>query len=157
MREILPLILKKKEVKFIAVGKKPLNRNILPAGPNTEFTGYVPDMRPYFERAAVLAAPIRIGSGVRNKILEAMAMGRPVVSTSVGCEGLEVKDGENIFVADKPEEFAEKVILLLGNRSLRNNFIQAGLKLVREKYSWQKSCSKLEEIYNELRGNRTDA
>jgi glycosyltransferase involved in cell wall biosynthesis len=95
--------------------------------------------------------PHRIASGVRFKILEAMAMRLPVVSTSIGCEGLEVADGENILIADRPETFARKVVALLENEDLRNNLTEKAYALVKENYTWENVDKRLNRIYEILR------
>jgi len=150
-QDIFPHILKQKKVKFIIVGKEGKIKEFTKNEINVKTTDYVDDIRPYFQKASILVVPLRIGSGVRNKILEAMAMGRPVVSTSVGCEGLDVTDGENIIIADKPEDFAHKVISLLESPELQKKLIRAGRKLVEEKYSWENVCKKLENVYEKLK------
>ncbi len=80
--------------------------------------GWVADVVPYYQQSTVCVVPLRAGGGTRLKILEAMALGRPVVSTTIGCEGLEVVDGEHLFIADTPEQFAEKTVRLLRDRQL---------------------------------------
>ena len=77
-------------------------------------------------------------------------MGRSVVSTTIGCEGLDVTDGENIIIADKPKKFAEQILLLLQSKELQEKLAQAGRKLVEEKYNWGSICKKLEEVYEGL-------
>src|SRR5262249_39452877 len=92
------------------------------------------DMRPLLARAAVYVCPILEGGGTRLKILDAMAMAKPVVSTRIGCEGLRVEHGETIFVADAPQEFADKVTQLLENLKLRHQLGKAGRALVEREY-----------------------
>lgn len=99
-------------------------------------TGYVEDIREYLQKAAVVICPIRFGAGTRIKILEAMAMGKPVVSTSLGCEGIDVNPGQNIEVADEPGEFVLKTVNLLEDIMLRNKIGQEARILVEKKYSW---------------------
>ena len=98
------------EVKMTFVGTAP-PKEIAEAAKTdgqVRVTGFVDDIRPYIDEAAVMVVPIRIGSGTRLKILDAMAMGKAIVSTSVGCEGLNVNDGKDIVIADDPEDFADK-------------------------------------------------
>jgi len=99
--------------------------------------GLVPDIRPYLVRADVVIAPLRFGAGVRNKILEAMAMGKAVVSTTLGCEGLEVVPGVHLEVADKPSDFAGAVIELLQKPEKRTRIGYNGRGLIKEKYDWK--------------------
>ncbi len=105
------------------------------------------DMRPLLARAAVYVCPILEGGGTRLKILDAMAMAKPVVSTTIGCEGLRVKHGENILVADAPQEFADNVIQLLENKELRHQLGNAGRSLVEREYSWERIGQQLEKAY----------
>jgi glycosyltransferase involved in cell wall biosynthesis len=100
-------------------------------------TGFVEDMITEVSRAAVVAVPIRYGSGTRIKILEALAHGVPVVSTSLGAEGLGTVNGKHLLVADTPEEFAKSCMLLLRDHRLRSKLIGHGQRLVRESFDWR--------------------
>lgn len=104
--------------------------------PGVTVTGWVPDMRPHLEESAVAIAPLQIGGGTRLKILEALSMQRAVVSTSLGCEGLEVEAGKHLLVADQPQAFAQAVITLLQRPQLRKTLGDAGRELVEATYSW---------------------
>jgi glycosyltransferase involved in cell wall biosynthesis len=108
-------------------------------------TGYVEDVRPYFARAEIFVVPLRIGGGTRVKILEAMAMGRPVVSTTIGCEGLDVVHGESLLIGDTPQEFANAVVRLLQDKSFRDLLASRAAALVRAQYSWEKIGPKLDD------------
>ena len=101
-------------------------------------TGTVPDVRPYLAGAAVAIAPIRIGSGTRLKILEALAMRKAIVSTSLGCEGLSVMSGRHLMVADSAQTFAQSVVDLLQNAERSIALGNAGRELVEAKYSWRR-------------------
>jgi glycosyltransferase involved in cell wall biosynthesis len=105
-------------------------------GKTVHVTGRVEDVRLYYQRSNICVIPLRAGGGTRLKILEAMALGRPVVSTTIGCEGLEVIDGEHIFIADDPKEFAKKTLLLLTNQQIRKQIIQNARHLVETHYDW---------------------
>jgi polysaccharide biosynthesis protein PslH len=118
--------------------------------PDVVFLGEVDDVRPFMAVSALTIVPHRIASGVRFKILEAMAMRLPVVSTSIGCEGLEVIDGENILIADRSETFARKVVALLENENLRNNLTEKAYALVKENYTWENVGQRLNRIYENL-------
>ena len=100
--------------------------------------------------ASVFVAPIRMGSGTRVKILQAMAMGIPVVSTTVGCEGIDAKDNENICIADSPNLFREKIVRLLNDKNLRDRIAQGGRELVEKKYSHEILKKKLFDFWEEL-------
>ncbi|HHP7234600.1 MAG TPA: glycosyltransferase [Desulfobacterales bacterium] len=112
--------------------------------------GYVDDVRPILSSCDVFVLPLRGGSGTKIRILTAMAMAIPVVATSVGAEGLEVTPGENIFIADDMQQFAEKVLALLENGDLRNRMGNAGRRLVERRYGWQRIAADLNETYQGL-------
>jgi glycosyltransferase involved in cell wall biosynthesis len=101
-----------------------------------ELTGYVEDVRPLMREAACHIVPLRAGGGTRLKILNSWAMGKPVVSTSVGCEGLAADDGTNILIRDDPKQFADAVLAVLGDADLRRRLGQAGRATAEEFYSW---------------------
>lgn len=105
------------------------------------------DVRPWVARAAVFICPIVDGGGTRLKILDALAMGKAVVSTSIGCEGLRVKHGENILVADAPRDLACQVLRVLEDHSLRHRLGVAGRTLVEKEYSWERIAGQLEQAY----------
>jgi glycosyltransferase involved in cell wall biosynthesis len=102
-----------------------------------EILGYVEDLTPLFNSKAIAIVPLRYGGGTRLKIPEAMAHGVPVITTSIGCEGLDVTHDENILIADEPEAFAAHCIRLLESDNLRQRIVSDGLRLVKEKYDWQ--------------------
>ncbi|MBZ5544877.1 MAG: glycosyltransferase family 4 protein [Acidobacteriia bacterium] len=105
------------------------------------------DIRPWMARGAVFVCPILDGGGTKLKILDALAMGKAVVTTAIGCESLEVKHGENILVADTPEDFARQVLRLLGDEALRKQLGACGRALVEELYSWEVIGRHLEQAY----------
>lgn len=112
-------------------------------------TGFVDDIRPYVRQAAVVVVPIRIGSGTRIKILDAMAMGKAVVSTSVGCEGLNTTNRRDIMIADDPCSFADSVIELLNNEGIRKQMEKEARQFA-EAYDWRRMVEKQEAIYRHL-------
>ena len=153
VNKILPSIKKRvPDVQFLIVGGNATKRvRQLGKGNNgIQITGHVNDILPYIDKAAVFVVPLRIGSGTRIKILEAFALGKPVISTSIGCEGLEVRDGENILIADEPNEFAKKTTTLLNDELFRKRLGDAGRKLVKEKYDWEVISEKIGELRNSL-------
>ena len=157
--EIFPLINRKVPgVTITIVGNRPPRELLRRASDQVIITGYVDDVRPFVERASVYVAPLRIGSGTRLKILEALSMKKPVVTTSIGCEGLDILDGESALVADEPEAFASRVIELLQNGGLRRKLMRGGYELVREKYDWRIVHQRLDQAYCEvLRSARVPA
>jgi sugar transferase (PEP-CTERM/EpsH1 system associated) len=108
----------------------------LPASSRVTFTGYVDDIRPVVARSSVCVVPLRKGAGTRLKILEAMALGTPVISTSKGAEGLGVESGKQLLIADEPAEFADHTIRLIHNSELRGKLAANAIHFVREKYDW---------------------
>ena len=100
-----------------------------------------------------MVVPIRIGSGTRLKILDAMAMGKAIVSTSVGCEGLNVNDGKNILIADDPEGFSDKMVWLLKNADKRVELEKNAIELAKT-YDWDLITQKQELVYQEVMGRR---
>lgn len=118
----------------------------LPLGNGAELTGYLDDIRPAIAQSWICVVPLQIGGGTRLKILEAMALGTPVVATSKGAEGLDVTPGEDILIADEPTEFADLVLRLLGDQALRARLAANGRRLVEERYSWETCAQKLEQL-----------
>jgi len=112
--------------------------------------GYIEDLRPYLAHCAALIVPLRIGSGTRLKILEALAMGCPVISTSVGCEGLEVTNEQDILVADKPAEFARRIVDVITDTRLRQRISKNARRLAEIKYSWDKIVALQDQVYREM-------
>jgi polysaccharide biosynthesis protein PslH len=139
VKEIWPRILKQFPVLRLLVvggGASPALTQELERIRQVEVSGQVADVRPYFKRAAVALVPLRIGSGTRLKILEAMSQGNPVVSTRKGAEGIEVRDGEQVLLADEPEAFAQAVIRLLADRELFDRMRASARNFVENKYDW---------------------
>ena len=137
---ILPIILQRQpEVTLTVVGRNPTPRIIALArsNPTIKVTGAVPDVRPYVGRAACFIVPIRIGGGTRLKIFEAMAMAKPVVSSSIGAEGLPVSDGVDLFLADDAHAFAERVLEVIADRKMAERIACQGRALVTSKFSWE--------------------
>jgi glycosyltransferase involved in cell wall biosynthesis len=110
----------------------------------------VDEVIPYYRQSAVCVIPLRAGGGTRLKILEAMALGRPVVSTTIGCEGLNVIDGEHLLIADSPKQFAEKSVRLLRDRQLYQYISANGRQLVEAHYGWDKIAERLMDVYEEM-------
>lgn len=122
---------------FYIVGRSPHPRIIARSTiPGVFVTGEVPDVRPYIGQARVYVAPLRVGGGTRLKLLEAMAMRRAVVSTSLGAEGYSVQDGEHLLIANTPQDFAGAVINLLRDEVLCQRLGQAAYKFVATRYDW---------------------
>ncbi len=125
-------------------------RAALPNGPGIEYTGYVDDIREVIARHAVEVAPIREGGGTRLKILEALALGVPVVSTSKGAEGLAFIDGKHLLLADTPMDFARATSRLLNNPPLARWLGEAGQKAVAAHYDWRVIVPRLNDVLEEV-------
>ena len=120
--------------------------------PGVKVHGYVPDVRPYLQAAACSIVPIQVGGGTRLKILDAWSMGTPVVSTSLGCEGLETVDGENIVIRDDPGQFAEAVIAIVRDPARGGRSGSAGRETAEKLYGWDAITRRLADHYEELIG-----
>jgi glycosyltransferase involved in cell wall biosynthesis len=118
----------------------------LPNNENVRLTGYVEDVRPYLASSLVSLVPLRMGGGTRLKILESMALRTPVVSTSKGAEGLELNDGEHLLIADTPEVFADKVIRILTDPSLRVRLADSAHDVLLDKYETQAVRPRLQTL-----------
>lgn len=150
-REIFPLIrrvLPNLEMWIVGINPRPEVKTL--AGNGIHVTGRVDEVRPYYDRSTVCVVPLRAGGGTRLKILEAMALGRPVVSTSIGCEGLEVIDGVHLLIADSPEPFAEKILRLLQDKNLQESLTRHARVLAEERYDWEVIAAKLMRVYAEV-------
>lgn len=151
---ILPLVRRSHpEAKLIVVGPEARSDLVALARPTVTVTGAVVDVRPFLARAAVAVVPIRVGSGTRLKLLEALGMGIPVVTTSVGCEGVAVRDGEHVLVADDAVSFAAAVSRLLDDRDLAARIGDTGRRLARARYDWQVTTRPLVDFYTQELGD----
>jgi sugar transferase (PEP-CTERM/EpsH1 system associated) len=152
--EILPLLKKEQpEIQAVFVGRNP-PKQIVDLGKidGIAITGTVDDVRDYIASASVYIVPLRIGGGSRLKILEAMAMQKPVVSTSVGAEGLEVTDGKDILLVDGPEKFAQTVLTCMRDEALSARIAESGRQLVLDRYRWQQLGKKFSDYLQEIGG-----
>jgi glycosyltransferase involved in cell wall biosynthesis len=154
IQEVLPLIRQKiNGVELTIVGKNPPKDFVkLASDPESGIitTGFVPDLEPYFANSAVTVVPVRAGGGMRVRILEAFARAAPVVTTTVGVEGIDARPGMDVSIADSPEDFAEAVINLLLDKELREKLSRNGRRLVEEKYDWQVVLKELDRVYQRL-------
>jgi sugar transferase (PEP-CTERM/EpsH1 system associated) len=153
--QIFPLIKAKiPDIKFYIVGSNPTDRVLkLKEIEGVVVTGLVDDVRSYISESAVFVVPLRIGGGTRLKILQALAMKKAVVSTSIGCEGLGLTHKEHLFISDDPDEFAESVILLTKDKILRHNLGKNGRNLVQNQYDWKTISLKLDAVYRKAIGD----
>ncbi len=149
--EILPRIRRViSEVQVHLVGSDPPDDVCALAGNGVTVTGTVPDVRPYMHRAAVCVSPLRFGTGVKNKVLAALAMGKAVVATRESCAGLDVTPGKHLLVADNPDDFAAHVVRLFADPNRRVQLGNAGRSLVVERYGWDAMGQQLEALLHSL-------
>jgi glycosyltransferase involved in cell wall biosynthesis len=153
IQEILPQVRAEiPEAGAVIVGTDPPAELLARSGPGVEVTGRVPDVRPYLEAAACFVSPLTGGTGIRNKILEAMAMGVPVVATPLSCEGIEVREGENVVLGRTPRELAGAAIRLMRDEALREAIGLGGQRLVRSRYTWKTVADQYELLYDAVIG-----
>lgn len=156
IQQVLPRVRQKlPNVRLTIIGKNPpKDFQKLAADPQNRIvtTGFVPELDPYFAEAAITVVPVRAGGGMRVRILEAFARAAPVVTTTVGLEGIDAHPGEDVLVADSPEKFAESVIQLLQDQELQQRISMNGRRLVEAKYDWQVVLRELETVYKTLDG-----
>jgi glycosyltransferase involved in cell wall biosynthesis len=146
---VLPLVRRRvPDATLTVVGRNPTPRVLALAGRGdgaVTVTGSVPDVRPYLERAAAFTVPIRIGGGTRLKIFEAMAMGKPVVSTAIGAEGLPVAHGETALLADEPQAMADALVSVLNDPESAAALGRRAAEWVRAEFGW----ARVSEIFAE--------
>jgi glycosyltransferase involved in cell wall biosynthesis len=138
------------DARFKIIGGRPPASLQALAGPRVELTGFVPDLRPYLAAAAAVVVPLRLGGGTRLKIVEAMAMGKAIVSTTLGAEGIDAVPGRDILVEDQPAAFADAVNRLLAEPSLAGRIGQSARHLAVDRYSWGEAAQTLERFYRRI-------
>lgn len=152
LHEIWPMIRKQiPDAQFFAVGQDPPPELCALATANSGIvvTGYVDDVRPFIAQAGVYVVPLRVGGGTRLKVVDAMAQGKAIVSTSLGCEGIDVIPDKTIMIADDPQEFAERVVYLLRNPSDRARLGQAAREMAVTRYAWPMVGERLFAAYRQ--------
>ena len=155
--EIWPLIRgQRPAARLEIVGQKPGPRLAsLNGRDGVTVTGAVPDTRPYISRATVYIAPLRIGGGTRFKLLEAMALARPVVTTTVGAEGFSVQSGRELLLADSATDFAQAVLRLMSDSTLAGEIGRRGRDFVLAHYNWEAIIPRLEALYQRLAARKS--
>jgi len=151
VRDIWPRIAESHpEARCKIIGGQPPPSILALAGPRIELTGFVSDLRPHLAAAAAVVVPLRLGGGTRLKIVEAMAMGKAIVSTTVGAEGIEAVPGRDLLVEDEPVAFADAVNRLLAEPDLAARIGQSARQLAVERYAWSKAARVLEGFYRRI-------
>ena len=151
-REVYPLVRRAvPAARFAVVGARPPAsvRRLAQDDPSIAVTGYVEDPRPFLEQAAALIVPVRAGGGMRVKILEALARGLPVVSTTIGYEGIALSPGEHLLVGDTPEAFAQALIRLLRDPAIGGRLAAAGPRVAEGVYDWRVVNRRVDAVYPE--------
>ena len=153
-REVFPLVLRQlPQMTLQIVGIEPgAEIRALQRHPNIEVTGYVPDIRPHLRQAALSICPMRTGAGAKNKVLESMAIGTPVVSTTLGIEGIDLQAEHHVLLGDSAAEFAQQIGRLVAHPGLRRKLARAGRKLVEERYGWELVLEQLNNLVDSFHG-----
>ena len=138
------------DVHFTVVGRDPVPEVQALASPQVDVTGFVDVIRPWLARAQVFVCPMRSGAGIKNKILQAWAMGLAVVSTSEGAHGLEARDGQNMLIRDTPQDFADAVLGLLTDPAAAQRLGAAGRRMVEQHYAWSSKAAELDALFERL-------
>ena len=157
-REVLPLVHQRvPEARFVVVGKNPpLEVQALAADPRIEVTGYVTDPMPYLEAADAFVVPLHAGGGMRVKIVDGWLWGLPIVSTPIGAEGIKLRNGENILLAEDAPAFAEATVRLLTDPEVNLRLRANGRTWVEDHYAWQTVYQEVDEVYGRLLGLAND-
>jgi len=152
-KDIWPLLIKAiPGVTLNIIGKSPPEKllKVVSKFNNIATTGFVPDLREYMKDASIFICPILDGGGTRLKILDAMAQGIPIVSSSLGCEGIDVVDGENIYIANHPKEYVEKIKILINSLDEQNRIAKNAYHLIKSNYSYQVIGAKFNQVFKKI-------
>ncbi|HJX81329.1 MAG TPA: glycosyltransferase family 4 protein, partial [Candidatus Udaeobacter sp.] len=150
LRKIYPLVSDRlPEAKFYIVGQKPPSEIVALATERVILAGLQRDVHPFFDSVRLSVAPLRFGAGVKGKINQSMALGVPVVATSVAAEGMELQDHEDVLLADEPEDFAQALIKLYESEELWTRLSENGIRKTRALYSTDAARKKLEFLFSD--------
>lgn len=154
VNDIMPLVWEKRpEARLVLAGATPTSAVRRLAGPHVEVTGSVPDIRPYYAHSRLFIAPMRLGSGLQNKLLEAIAMGVPCVTTPIANEALGATPGTHILVGSSAQELASHILSLLADPAQAQSLSAAALDFVHQNYSWPAAVQPLEDIFSQITHN----
>lgn len=147
VNEIMPLVWKKyPNVKLVIAGAEPDKKVLQLASKNIEITGWVKDITTYYAAAKIFIAPMQIGTGLQNKLLEAMAMKIPCVTSQLANNALGAEHQNTILIGNQPEEYCQHIVSLLENKQLYSNIAEAGYNFVRKNYTWEGTTKKLSDL-----------
>jgi len=153
LKEVWPKIIKTfPQVQFFIVGKNPPEELKKYSSKNIIITGYVDDIKPWVDKAEVFIVPLFSGGGIRIKILEALAMGKVIITTSIGSEGIEVENGKHVIIADDKDSFAQGIEKLFRHKEIQASLSKNSLELMREKYSLEAAQGLLDKTIMEILG-----
>jgi len=138
------------QARLMLVGNNPPAHLIGLASDVIQIPGYVPDLRPYLQQALIFVSPLRFGAGIKNKVLEAMAMQKPVVATPLSCDGIGLTEGEHVLYGTSADELASAVIRLAQDGALRQRMAQANRQWIEAHYTWQRVADQYEALYQEV-------
>lgn len=157
-QEVLPRIWEQRpQVRLTIVGNNPPPVvRALSADRRITVTGYVPDIRPYLSKAAIALAPLFVAAGVQNKVLEALAMGAPMVATPYACGSLQIENETHLLIAEEPQAFAEAVLKLLRNSQLAQSLGDTGRYYIEKHHSWADAANTLTDLYSSLVAKQAD-
>lgn len=153
VEEIFPLVLQKfPRTQFVIAGQRPVKKVLQLASDNVKVTGFIPDLAAVYNEASVVVAPLRFGAGTQNKVLEAMAMGVPVVCSNIGFKGLGINSGEGAIMQTEPQAFADSVNELLGSEEKRLAVGERGAHVIRSGFGWDAVANLLEKYFKQVSG-----
>jgi sugar transferase (PEP-CTERM/EpsH1 system associated) len=147
VNRILPILTRHKpDIRLLIAGSSPNMRVLVLKSPQVEVSGWVPDMRDCYASAKIFIAPMQLGTGLQNKLLEAMAMKVPCITSPLANQALMAREGEEILVADTPQAYADRILSLLGDPSLCDRIGEKGYLFVRKNYNWEVETQKIESL-----------
>jgi glycosyltransferase involved in cell wall biosynthesis len=150
-REIFPGVKRQvPQARLLLVGSNPTDAMKKLASKSIEITGRVPDLRPYLERALIFVSPLRFGAGIKNKILEAMAMQKSIVATPLSCDGIDLHHEQNVLYGRTTQELVHAVVKLIKDGSLRHRMARANRELTENRFTWRRVVDRYEELYIQL-------
>jgi glycosyltransferase involved in cell wall biosynthesis len=150
VKEVMPLLRRRGQVRLTLVGNRPAPEVQALAGRDIEVTGFVEDVRPFLDRAAVFVCPMLSGAGIKNKILQAWAMSVPVVATSAATGGLAVQEGGNILLGDTPQALADAILRVTHDAALASRLGAGGRRTVIDRYTWFAKAAELESVFRRV-------
>lgn len=149
VKEIMPIVWKKKPgTNVLLAGASPDKKVVMLKSKRVEVTGWLDDIRDAYSSAKIFIAPMRIGTGLQNKLLEAMSMRIPSITTSLANDALKAEDGKQVLIGNTAEDLATKLLLLLDDNNIYDNIASGGFEFVNKEYSWEESTAKLDSIIN---------